>query len=700
MRRVGYAYRPALDGVRALAVVAVIAYHLDPDVLPGGFLGVDVFFVLSGYLIAGLLLAERRAAGAVDLGAFWVRRARRLLPALAAVMVAVAAYARWWAPAETLDRLRADAVATLGYVANWRFALSEQSYFDTQTVASPLRHAWSLAVEEQFYVLFPLLAIACFRTRRPARTLGIVAALGAIASAVAMAVLVDSTDPSFVYYATHTRAQGLLVGVVLACLTNRTEPTGVPWRDRGLQTLGIASLAALLGAIVLVSDSAAAMYRGGYLAAAALVAVVVAAAVRPGPLRAALAIGPLRWIGRRSYGLYLWHWPAIVALEPARTGLEGWQLAGVRLLATIVPAAVSYRFLEAPILHGALPRRRFAWASLAGGTAIVVTIALGTSGAVAPAAALDADPLAATPQVLVAGTSLSAPLTTGRPTTAPATSGATKPTRPSPGTTAPPESSGTSAASPTTDGPADPTSAPTTAPPTTTTDAPWAPRTLAVVGDSVAASALPGFTREAAARGVGLVSFVVPGCGIATATVADNEGGTVPWSKDCAAAVRGGHERLIADHDPDVVLWWSTWEAADRVVGGEIARVGTPEWIADLDAALEARWQALSARGAIIVIVETVPRAASPIAEADRDPDGRHTALRARLDALVARHPARTAVAAARDVLCPSGIPCPRTIDGINPRPNDGGHFTDDTAPWIAARLWPLAEAAWERLGA
>lgn len=669
--RVGYSYRPSLDGVRAIAVIAVVAYHLDSDVLPGGFLGVDVFFVLSGYLIAGLLLAEHDRNGRVGLGAFWMRRARRLLPALAGVMVAIAAYAKWWAPTNTLDRLRVDALATLGYVANWRFAFSAQSYFDSQTVLSPLRHAWSLAVEEQFYVLFPLLAMACFASRRPARTLGIVSAIGAVVSGVLMAVSVNEADPSFVYYGTHTRAQGLLIGVTLACWSRGTDRSGVRWRDRGLQMMGAGGIAAIVVACFAISDDDDFMYRGGYFVAALSVAALVAASVRPGKLSTALSIAPLRWIGQRSYGLYLWHWPAIVALEPARTGLEGWQLAGVRLAATVVAAALSYQFLETPIRHGALRRHRFTSVSFAGAGAIVVAVAVATGGGAAPDISLVGAPRDVKPRVLVSGTSLGRTTATNTPGGSETTSETTD----EHGTTAPRN------------------------PPTTTPPPAFTPGTIAVVGDSVASSALPGIQSEAQVRGIGLVSFVVPGCGIATGSLADDDGNLVPWSPDCAHVVQNMLGDLIDDYDPDVVIWWSGWENADRVVGGDVLGVDSLEWQNDLDDALEARWQQLAARGARIILVDSTPRAASPIAEADHDPKGRNVALRSRLRALAARHSGNTALVEVSRVLCPSGIPCPREIGGVTPRPDDGGHFTDRTAPWIAARLWPLAETAWEDRG-
>src|SRR5687767_5284474 len=207
----GIGYLPAVDGLRAVAVAAVVAFHLSPDAVPGGFLGVDTFFVVSGYLITSLLLAEHAADGGIGLRAFWARRARRLLPALLLLLAAVALAAAVWWPAEDLARIRGDALGGLGYVANWRFIAEGGSYFDLNSGPSPLRHLWSLAIEEQFYVVWPLVAMVCLR--RSARLLGIVSAVGAVASVVVLAAL-GSGDRA--YYGTDARAHALLIGAVLA----------------------------------------------------------------------------------------------------------------------------------------------------------------------------------------------------------------------------------------------------------------------------------------------------------------------------------------------------------------------------------------------------------------------------------------------------------------------------------------------------
>jgi len=220
------AHLPALDGLRALAVSAVVLYHAGVTWARGGLLGVDVFFVLSGYLITGLLLSEKRRTGTISLGNFWIRRARRLLPALLLVLVAVAVVWRLTAPPASLPGVRSDALATLFYSANWHFAVAGQGYFASFADPSPLLHMWSLGVEEQFYLIWPLVVVAVLGWRivrsRGAQRLLVVTVVGSIASAVLMAALAlnmsggggDGTI-NWIYYGTATRVQALLTGATL-----------------------------------------------------------------------------------------------------------------------------------------------------------------------------------------------------------------------------------------------------------------------------------------------------------------------------------------------------------------------------------------------------------------------------------------------------------------------------------------------------
>ncbi|MBA2326579.1 MAG: acyltransferase, partial [Actinobacteria bacterium] len=257
-----FAYQPALDGLRAIAVASVIAYHLGEGWAQGGFLGVDAFFVLSGYLITSLLLVEWAANGTIDFAAFWGRRARRLLPALLLVLLAVAVYAAIEVPADELSELRCDGLATLFYGANWRLVFSGESYFDLFSNPSPFRHAWSLAIEEQFYIVWPLVTFGCLRLAR-GRTwvLAGVCVGGTALSMLAMAALYEpGGDPSRAYYGTDARAHALLIGVGLAVILSRWSPR----RDRARVATQVAASAGalyMLFAFTRVQDTDAWMYR-------------------------------------------------------------------------------------------------------------------------------------------------------------------------------------------------------------------------------------------------------------------------------------------------------------------------------------------------------------------------------------------------------------------------------------------------------
>ena len=367
---------PALNGLRGVAVIGVVAYHLQLGWARGGYLGVDLFFVLSGFLITTLLLEEWVGSGRISLGAFWGRRARRLLPALFLVVVALAVYlvlnGLWGGPGANglvdLSGLRGDAISTLLYVNNWHSIFVHQSYFAQFSTPSPLQHTWSLAIEEQFYVVWPLVLLVLFRFgRRGWRRAGVTLAVGlGILSSVLMAVLfTPGTDPSRVYYGTDTRLFDLMAGATIAFVAAaRPQPNA-----RARRTLHLA--APLAGVALLVFWVTAGyttgvragmptnfMFEGGFLVCAALAGVVVADArlVQAGGLGRGLAWRPLHFVGTISYGIYLWHWPVIVYLNGARTGLSSWPLDLLRVGVTLSLSTASYYLVERPIrlarLHG------------------------------------------------------------------------------------------------------------------------------------------------------------------------------------------------------------------------------------------------------------------------------------------------------------------------------------------------------------
>jgi peptidoglycan/LPS O-acetylase OafA/YrhL/CubicO group peptidase (beta-lactamase class C family) len=352
-------FLPGLDGLRAFAVIAVLLYHADLP-LRGGFLGVEVFFTLSGFLITALLVGEQAATGRIDLRDFWMRRARRLLPALALVLLSVFAIAAMLPTGETAG-LGGDLLAAIGYVMNWRLVLSGQSYFDAGVRPSLLQHLWSLAVEEQFYLIWPLLFVAGLRLLRPTGLL-LTTLLLAAGSAFLSATLYDpGADPSRIYYGTDTRASGILLGAALAMLW-------APWRQpalssrrlgRALDVGGLLALGGLVFAVVQLFDSHPLLYRGGLIAVAVLTLVVIAGLTHPQArlLPALLGSAPLRWVGVRSYGIYLWHWPVFQVTRPFMDVPFGNPAALVlRLALALLLAELSYRWVEAPVRAGAIGR--------------------------------------------------------------------------------------------------------------------------------------------------------------------------------------------------------------------------------------------------------------------------------------------------------------------------------------------------------
>jgi peptidoglycan/LPS O-acetylase OafA/YrhL len=382
-------HMPALNGLRGAAVAGVLLFH--GAHLTGGFLGVDLFFVLSGFLITSLLLVEHDQNGSIALGRFWARRARRLLPALGLVLLGVAAYAAWMAEPAALARIRGDGTATLLYVANWRAVFAPLTYWELFTEPSPLSHTWSLAIEEQFYVVWPLVVVGlhylCRRGRhrdahvRAARAVLVLSVALAVASFVAMQFVYDAASTNRAYYGTDTRAVGILVGAALSAGLKLWGPTRTAAGRRWLDISAIVGVVTLAVAWTHIDGQDAALYHGGFTICALAAAAVIASVSqpRPGWLAAALSWRPLAALGLISYGVYLWHWPVYVALDGARTGLGGWSLLGARVAVTLAIASASYFAVELPIRQRrfTLPRPSALVPALAAGVAVALFAATG-----------------------------------------------------------------------------------------------------------------------------------------------------------------------------------------------------------------------------------------------------------------------------------------------------------------------------------
>lgn len=382
-RRIDYV--PGLDGLRGTAVAGVLLFHASA-LLRGGYLGVDLFFVLSGYLITALLLREHDETGRIDLRAFWVRRFRRLMPALLALVPAIALYARFLAEPSALASLRADALATLAYVANWRAIVAKRSYWEMFAAPSPLEHTWSLAIEEQFYLVWPLIVAGVLRWGR--RALVVVVGVLAVASALTMLLLYEEGRTMRVYLGTDARGAAILVGAALALSGVRRVPG---W-------LGVVALAVLAFAWGFLDGQSELLYRGGFWITEVACAVLIAACVSGEGVARIFAWRPLRLLGTISYGVYLWHWPVYVVLSEERVRLGFPALLALRLALTFVIALASYRWLERPIRERGVGRPALVVPAAVGACVLFVLVATRPVAASAPPALVAEMPLPPEPK--------------------------------------------------------------------------------------------------------------------------------------------------------------------------------------------------------------------------------------------------------------------------------------------------------------
>ena len=365
---------PGLDGLRGIAVLAVIIYHADVSLLVGGFLGVDVFFVLSGFLITSLLLEELQRTNKVDRAKFYLRRIRRLMPALFMVLLFSVLVSGLFV-LDAAYHVRRDLPWAITFVLNWSYLFFEQSYFVNISRPPLLQHLWSLSVEEQFYVIWPLLLVALYKLPlgriTPRTKVFIASTVLALASTAWMVYLAIANgfpipnDPSRVYFGTDTHAMGLLIGCAAAALwrSDRLTEKLTPDRASAMNGLGLICLAGLGYFFIFVSELNEWLYRGGFLVLSLLTAGLVVVAAHPG-LKFGKRLGNpvLKWFGDRSYGIYLWHWPIFVLM---RSGIDvQWSEPVVfvaKIAIVLVISDLSYRFVEMPIRNGAIGNRLTVW---------------------------------------------------------------------------------------------------------------------------------------------------------------------------------------------------------------------------------------------------------------------------------------------------------------------------------------------------
>lgn len=400
-------YVPGLDGVRAIAVLGVLLYHAGATWFPGGFLGVDVFFVLSGFLISTLLLQEIELNGRVNFKQFYLRRGRRLLPALV-VTLGLSALLVLFLARDGAAQYRHDALYSMFYVTNWGYIFGDMSYFQVMGRPPVLQHLWSLAVEEQFYLLWPIALVFLFRWRG---RLGVarVALYVALASTLLMAMLSilwnvpGGGDASRLYFGTDTHCMGLLLGAAMAAVW---RPGAVPKKlaprpRAALTAIGVGAVVVVVLCFAFMTEGSNGLYRGGFVVISVASAVMIGLVCHPAiPLGAVLAVAPMRYLGTRSYGLYLYHWPIFAVTRPGLDiPLEGIPAFVLRMGLTVAVAELSYRYIEMPVRHGALRRTWNRWIDLGwpasgkrfgtvlgGGLAVLIAVVFAISVIPAPSA--------------------------------------------------------------------------------------------------------------------------------------------------------------------------------------------------------------------------------------------------------------------------------------------------------------------------
>jgi len=629
---------PALDGIRAISILGIMANHGGFAWAAGGVISVNVFFVLSGFLITMLLMKEWTRSGTIRLRAFWARRARRLLPALFLLLGIVGLYAVYFAPSGTGSSLRGDGFSTLFYVANWHQIFTGQSYFAQLSSASPLLHTWTLAIEEQFYLFWPIIVVVVLKVTRSPRVLFMVAVIAVVASATEMALLFHSgADPSRVYYGTDTRAQDILTGAALGILLFRRPKVESERTRITCSWMAAAAMAVFALEWAGINGSSDLPYRGGFLLADVMVALVICGVtMSPNGLPArVLSFGPLTFVGRISYGLYLWHWPIFLVLDKARTGLEGWSLFALRLVATFVIAVISWYLVETPVRRMTF-RNWHSWAWVpAGAVGVAGSLLITTVGAAAPAT------------ILLAPAVANASLKTYENAAFPQRGNELR---------------------------------------------------VLVVGDSL--SLTVGFWMSTYASEYGLVMRGRPldGCGLATGVPYDLHGmPTYPlapcaqWPSIWQSDVAQLHPQVVA-----LVIGW--WDTMDRMYRGTWQHLGDPAFDSYETKQIETAVSVLSSRGAHVALMTSpfYDSGEQPNGQPwDEDAPARVVLLNKMIESVAAMHPNIASVVPLNKYLDPGGHFASK-IDGKVMRFSDGVHTTEDAGTYLAPKILPQLQTMGE----
>jgi len=670
-RPISFSFVPALDGLRAIAVTGVMLYHGGAPLAGGGFLGVNVFFVLSGFLITSLLLGEWTKRLTIRLGQFWTRRARRLLPALLLMLVGVAIYAKVFATPGEFANLRLDSLSTLFYVANWHFIFAGANYFSQTAQPSPVSHMWSLAIEEQFYIVWPPVALVLLhlgRRLQPSRRLWpvfAVAVVGAAASALDMRLsYYGGASITRLYEGTDTRCQDILVGAAMAigmamwaqhrrALPEGADPT--PWRIPtpwfgpsikpiaaweitpiyarvALQVLGWSVLAAGVYLWSQLTEPSAFLFEGGFLLFALGVATVIFCAVtaQTASLSRALGNPVFRYVGKISYGTYLWHFPLFALLDSSRMHLYGLPLLTVRIAVTLVVATASFYLVEEPIRRGRM-RSFTEWRAWLMTSAAFLAVVAATVAATLPS------PAEAAGTVRAVGAQYTGP-----------------------------------------------------------------PVRVTVFGDSVAwrlaFAMLASQPQESYDVDIDNGAFV--GCGVLRSTEYSSHGVPSPVTADCNTSAPSSAQwpaQWKGDLDqfqPNVVvLLAGRWEVMDRLIDGRWLHIGEPAFDADLKRSLEQAVAVGTSTGALMVLMT------APCFDSGEQPNGqpwpedtagRLAAYNQLVRQVAAEHPSTVQVDDFGGLLCPGGT-YTTSFNGVQIRDGDGVHIvpTPAAGQWLDAQVLP-----------
>jgi peptidoglycan/LPS O-acetylase OafA/YrhL len=639
-------FRPDVQGLRAVAVTLVVLFHAHVPGLGGGYVGVDVFFVISGFVITGVLLRERRSTGSTSILSFYARRVRRILPAATLVIIA-SVVASYVVVGQVIGGQTAtDARWASVFLINVHFAATGTNYLSSQLPPSVLQNYWSLAVEEQFYLVYPMIffAVAGLSQRVSLRRrLSIVLGAAIVVSFLA-SIVQTSNDPTAAFFSPLPRVWELAVGALVAVSTLRLRR--LPAHIAALLSwFGLGFI--LVAAVVF---SAATPYPGWRVALPVAGAAMIVAGGVAAPeygVELLLRLRPFQWIGLVSYSLYLWHWPLLtLAAERSPSGSLSVPAALLWVLVSLGLAIITYLLIENPIRHNAFLRMR-RWASLGLGACLIAsTLAVATVELHLHEAAALATPGLAT---LSTGAACPAPTSQERHALMGVGPGASRHV---------------------------------------------AARVL-LIGDSTACSLLPGLEAVAAPQGVQIEDGAVIGCGIVSGQIAPqivngvdvNRATSVCSSR--AAAVEDGAVRMGR---PNVVIWASTWErqslVAGRGAGQKVLALGSPQWYSYLTRRIDQRVTQLTSTGATVVMLTQPPfvplgaHAAGPSAQ-----DEAFERLNTLLTGLVAQLPHAKVVDLASRV-CPSGPPCPLTVDTVLAR-GDGAHYSAEGGLWVARWLLP-----------